>query len=74
MPRIWSVHPNVDGRKYVVASNTHNQIHWDVAAGVCRLFTRHIYEALPARGDRKISCGSRTMTNLRAQTSGGNKP
>ena len=63
LARTWSAHPQIEGRGYVVASDTHNQINWDGDAGVYRLFTRDIYDGPPVRGDRKISRGSRTMTN-----------
>ena len=56
-------HPQIEGRSYVTASDTHNQMNWDSDAKVYRIFTRDIYAGPVEGDDRKISRGSRTMTN-----------
>ena len=63
LPRTWFPHPHIEGRKYVTAADTHNYMIRDGEAGLYRIFTRDIYEG-PQEGDeKKISRGSRSMSN-----------
>ena len=63
LSRDWIPHPRIEGRRFLPASDTHNQVSWDPEAGLYRLFTRDIYEGPVAGDERRISRGSRTMTN-----------
>jgi hypothetical protein len=63
LPRVTTPHPHIEGRHYVVASDTYNQITWDREAKAYRLFTRDIYQGPRDGNDRRVSRGSRTMTN-----------
>ena len=56
-------HPHIEGRKFVAAGDTHNYITRDPDTRQYRLFTRDIYVG-PVEGEnRRVSRGSRSMTN-----------
>jgi hypothetical protein len=63
LSRTFLPHPQIGGRSYVTASDTHNQMTWDGEAEVYLLFTRDIYQGPVEGDDRKVSRGSRSMTN-----------
>jgi len=63
LPRTAIPHPQIEGRRYVTASDTHSQIIWDGEANVYRIFTRDIYAGPQEGDDRKVSRGTRSMTN-----------
>ncbi|MEX2309309.1 MAG: hypothetical protein WD738_17040 [Pirellulales bacterium] len=52
-----------EGHTAVTASDTHNQLIWDDKAKIYRLFTRDLYTSPQSEGAKKISRGSRSMTN-----------
>ena len=63
LPRTTIPHPRIEGRTYVTASDTHNQMIWDGEANVYRIFTRDIYVGPREGDDRKVSRGTRSMIN-----------